>query len=324
MGDKEIEITITTPSRLHFGIVDMRGDLGRIHGSVGVSIQEPRLTLKAYKSNETKIIGARSGRALDFLNKLLSINHVETSVTVEITQDIPEHAGFGSGTQLALSIGTAVSRLFDLGLQAKEIAVRLERSRVSGIGTLGFLHGGFIVDGGHAVDRRDTVAPLIHRSDVPNDWVFVVGLPDIIKGFSGEQEQNAFKKFEPPPADLVSEVSRIVMMQMIPSILEEDITLFGDAMTKLDTKFGDYWAKVQGGRYSHPRIEECVNFLLENDAYGAGQSSWGPALYGLADGMIQARKLCDELSKFLHKDDNTGKAFVTRADNKGALITDSK
>jgi hypothetical protein len=31
-GD-DIEVTVKTPSRLHFSMIDMRGDLGRIHGS---------------------------------------------------------------------------------------------------------------------------------------------------------------------------------------------------------------------------------------------------------------------------------------------------
>lgn len=315
-------IRISTPARLHFGIIDMRGDLGRIHGSVGVSIQEPRLVIDIAESKETRITGARSSRAQEIVELLTKTYNIQSGVSVKIHEDIPEHTGFGSGTQLSLAIGTALNKIFCLGLSVEDITVELERSRVSGIGTHGFLHGGFIVDGGHRVDHRDSVPPVIYRQDFPEDWRFVVCVPKIDKGFSGEQEQTAFKKLEPPPADTVAEVSRIVLMQMIPALIDEDIGLFGDAITRLDTMFGDYWKKIQGGTYTHPRIEECVNHLLDIGAYGAGQSSWGPALYGLAKGEKQANKLLEEMNRFLNSDGNIGSAFVTCVDNTGAQISE--
>ncbi len=30
-------ITITTPSRLHFGLIDLNGELGRINGGIGIT-----------------------------------------------------------------------------------------------------------------------------------------------------------------------------------------------------------------------------------------------------------------------------------------------
>jgi beta-ribofuranosylaminobenzene 5'-phosphate synthase len=201
--------------------------------------------------------------------------------------------------------------------------VSLERSKVSGIGTRGFQTGGFIVDGGHSNDNRDSVPPIVYRQDFPESWKIIICVPEVENMFSGEQEQNAFKVLEAPPAETVASVSRIVLLQMIPAIIEKDIELFGDAITKLDTLFGDYWQKIQGGTYSHLRIEECVNHLLEMGAFGAGQSSWGPALYGLADRESQAKKLLNEMNKFLNEDGNIGSAFITKADNHGAVITES-
>jgi len=297
----------------------MRGDLGRIHGSVGVAVDRPRLTVKVCDSGETRIRGARSDRAANIVEVLLREGGVESGVDVEIVEDIPEHTGFGSGTQLVMALGTALARLFELKLGPEELAARFGRSRVSGVGVHAFLGGGFIVDGGHALTRRDAVPPLVFRHPVPDDWLFVIGVPDIKRGVSGEQEKAAFRALEPPPAEVVADVARIVLLQMIPSIIEPDIERFGDAMTKLDTKFGSYWAKVQGGIYSHPRIEAGVNHLLGEGALGAGQSSWGPALYGLADGQAQAGRLAASLERFLNTD-GRGEAFVTAADNVGAVI----
>jgi beta-RFAP synthase len=301
----------------------MRGDLGRIHGSVGVSIHKPRLILDIEEASETVITGSRSDRAHRLVEQLMKAYDIKSGVSLNIKEDIPEHSGFGSGTQIALAIGVALNRIFDLGLNFDDIAVKVERSRVSGIGTHCFIKGGFIVDGGHSIYNLKSVPPVIYRQDFPKDWSFIICLPELNKGFSGEQEQNAFKVLEPPPSEIVAMVSRIVLMQMIPAIIDEDIVLFGDAMTKMDTMFGNYWEKIQGGTYNHPRIEECVFHLLENGAYGAGQSSWGPALYGLTDGENHAVQLLDEMNRFLNEGENRGSVFITKADNYGARITES-
>jgi beta-ribofuranosylaminobenzene 5'-phosphate synthase len=299
----------------------MRGDLGRIHVSVGVAIKTPHILLKGRTSDELKANGPRKHRILEFAEKILGDAGIDEGVAFEMTSDIPEHAGFGSGTQLALAVGTIVTRLFDLPLSVEDLAFKLNRSRISGVGTHAFKHGGFIVDGGHRVDRRDSVPPLIFRSDVPEDWMFVVGLPELDHGLSGMIEGEAFKRLRPPSAELVGEVSRVVLVQMIPAIIEYNIESFGRAMTALDSNFGDYWLEVQGGRYSHPRIEEGVGFLLKAGVYGAGQSSWGPAFYGLVQGEEQAREISTALQRFLNSDGRRGEAFYTRPDNDGAKIT---
>lgn len=321
MGCIDVRLRINTPSRLHFGIIDMRGDIGRLHGSAGVAIEAPRLILEVEEAGETMVTGARSGRAHSIIKNILCAHEIKGGVRLDIQSDIPEHMGFGSGTQLTIALGTALNTIFDLGMTYDEIVVGQGRSRRSGIGTHSFLYGGFIVDGGHAIDAPEKIPPLIHRSDVPDDWLFIVCVPEINTGFSGVKESDAFKNLEPPPVEMIARVSRLVLMQMIPSILEKNITLFGDAMTKLDTIFGKYWATMQGGTYSHPRIESCVTHLLQEGAYGAGQSSWGPALYGLVDGKAQARELADEMERFINKGENSGSVFITGADNKGAQIS---
>jgi len=316
----DIEVTITTPSRLHFSIADMRGDLGRIHGSVGVAIQEPKIVLKASPAKTMKAMGPRPSRVLEFAGTILRDSGVDAGIEFEVLSDIPEHQGFGSGTQLALAVGFAVSKIYNLGLSAEDIAMKLSRSKISGIGTQVFKHGGFIVDGGHRTDELNSIPPLIFHRDIPEDWLFVVGVPEISLNVSGEIEKKAFSMFEPPPESLVGEVARLVLVKMIPSIIDADIKAFGEAMTAIDYKFGEYWLKVQGGRYSHPLIEAGVGFLLNSGSYGAGQSSWGPAFYGLVEGERQAELVKGKLNKFLNSEGRRGSAFYTRPNNEGAKI----
>jgi beta-ribofuranosylaminobenzene 5'-phosphate synthase len=319
-----IKVIVSTPARLHFGIVDMRGDLGRIHGSVGVAINEPRLIISATRSTTLKVIGSRSNRILEFAKIILDNAGISEGVDFRVIKDIPEHTGFGSGTQLALAVGSSISRLFDLDLNARNITMKLSRSKVSGIGTLAFQYGGFIVDGGHRVDKVNSVPPLVFHSNIPLKWRFVIGVPEINQAISGDIEKNAFKTFEPPSQEQVGETARIVLMKMIPSLIEKDIIAFGESMTDLDLKFGEYWMKVQGGRYSHPVIEAGVDHLLKSGSYGAGQSSWGPAFYGLADGEKHARELTESLNEFLNSQGRRGNAFFTEVDNKGATFQEKK
>lgn len=320
MEEGEIKVRVRTPSRLHFGIVDMRGDLGRLHGSFGVAIDDPHLLLEAEKDSELKIYGTRTGRIKKYSEIILKEYGIKGGVRIEVKSDIPEHKGYGSGTQLALAIGTAISELYDLKLSPNEIARKLDRSKVSGIGTYAFQKGGFLVDGGHDIEDLDTVPPLIFRSNVPNDWLFVIGVPEINSSKNGDNEKKAFKELEPPPNELIQEVSHIVLMQMIPSIIEGDINKFGQAITQLDYKFGGYWLKVQGGRYTHPVIEDGVNFLLDSGSFGAGQSSWGPVFYGLVKGLNHGREMTRRLSEYFNNEGIECEVFLTKPNNKGAQV----
>jgi beta-ribofuranosylaminobenzene 5'-phosphate synthase len=314
-----IEVTVRAPSRLHFGIIDMRGDLGRLHGSVGVATEEPTLVLRASEADTVSFEGYRVKRLEEYTRKALEILGVDGGASITLETDIPEHYGFGSGTQLALSVGTAVSRLYDVDMGVMELARRLGRSRRSGVGTHAFMRGGFIVDGGRPADDPDMVPPLVFRADVPEEWRFVIGLPKIKERVSGNKENQAFRRLEPPPRSLVTEVSHVVLLQMIPAVIEGNIEAFGASMTAMDSMFGDYWVEIQGGRYGHPRIEEGVNHLLAEGAYGAGQSSWGPAYYGLAESTSQAVELTESLQDMLDKTGG-GDAFYSRPDNSGARI----
>jgi len=316
-----LRVRVRTPSRLHFSMVDLRGDLGRIFGSVGVALDWPNIVLEAEPSTRLTVTGFRAERAREYAGKVLRESGVAGGAKVEVVSDMPEHSGFGSGTQLALAVGAAISEVYELDYSPESLAIMLDRSQRSGVGTYAFKHGGFIVDAGHKVGVTGDLPPLIFRHDFPEDWLFVIGLPDSAQGSSGKLEVDAFRNLEPPPAVLAGDVSRIILMQMIPALLEGDAESFGAAMTSLDLKFGEHWREVQGGLYSSPIIEEGVDFLLQAGALGAGQSSWGPAFYGLVKGEGRAEAVRSQLEGLLSEGGRSGVAFVAHARNVGAEIT---
>ena len=63
--------------------------------------------------------------------------------------------------------------------------------------------------------------------------------------------------------------------------MEHDIEEFGRALTDVDRRTGAYFSEVQGGVYNGCETNAAIDALMSAGAYGAGQSSWGPAVYGL-------------------------------------------
>src|SRR3989304_4616182 len=57
MEDKKMKITVKTPSRLHLGILDVNGNLGRMYGSIGLAIQQPNVVIEITKSENLEIEG---------------------------------------------------------------------------------------------------------------------------------------------------------------------------------------------------------------------------------------------------------------------------
>ena len=51
-------VTVTTPSRIHIALIDLNGGLGRIDGSIGLSIAEPGFRITAECANETLVYGS--------------------------------------------------------------------------------------------------------------------------------------------------------------------------------------------------------------------------------------------------------------------------
>jgi beta-RFAP synthase len=241
----------------------------------------------------------------------------------------------GSGTQLGLTVGAALARLAGLPLSVPEIALAVGRGVHSGIGIATFQHGGFVLDGGHRIlaaspgasiineqsrqIEKDNVPPLLFRHPMPKNWFFVMVIPEAGPGFSGAKEQSAFLQLPVAPSGLVEKISWVLLMKMLPSLVENDIANFGQALTDIQNMVGDCFASVQGGRFATPILEKLVGFLLEKGAAGAGQSSWGPTVYGLVDREERARNLAQDVRIYL-AGLGGGSIFCVQAQNRGAQV----
>jgi beta-ribofuranosylaminobenzene 5'-phosphate synthase len=287
-------IFVEAPARLHFGVLDLRGRLGRHFGGLGAAIPCPSLLLEAAPATKLTAEGPDAGRATEFARRFLAFHRLPESGRIVIHKAIPSHAGLGSGTQLGLAVARALAELHGLPTETVELARAVARGKRSAIGTWTFAFGGFIVEGGRRLGSEE-IAPLLARFAVPESWRCVVAVPPGPRGLSGEAEASAFEQL-PSPADReVEQVSHLVLMQLLPALVEADLPSFGDALSAVQRVTGAWFAAQQGGVFAPGPTERLVADMAAWGAAGVGQSSWGPAAYGLVETEQAAQELADRV-----------------------------
>lgn len=321
-------VVVQTGARLHLGFLDLQGGLGRQYGSIGVALRQPRVVLEARRSSQGIVIDGEPVERARTLAELFAAHFgYHGGLRLTLHEAIPEHVGLGAGTQISLAVGAAVATLLNQPVKARELARLCGRGSVSGIGTAVFELGGLVIDGG-VVSSADTpdrksaarsIPPVIVHHGVPRDWTFVVVLPHQPRGLSGAEERQAFEKLPVAEPEHAGIISRMVLMQLLPALVEDDIARFGQALTKIQRLVGDVFAPTQGGRFATPVVSTCIDALLDAGAYGAGQSSWGPACYGLTRGSDGVARLEKSVKRVLNAATG-GVVFVAPVSNRGATI----
>ena len=279
-------------ARLHFGVLDLRGSRGRWFGGVGASASTPTLLLSASRASAVTVEGEDAHRAADFARQFLAHHRIQGGVRVQVHRSLPRHRGLGSGTQLALAVARALAELFSRDTDARMLAHAVGRASRSAIGTWTFAGGGLVVEGGRRPDR-DECGPLLARLPLPPTWRCVVAVPDGIPGISGVEEADAFARLPKPPESDVDRVAHLVLMALLPAVADADLEAFGDALSEIQEITGQWFAPAQGGTFASGPSGDLVRCLREWGAAGVGQSSWGPAVYGIVDGTDAAERLAE-------------------------------
>ncbi len=235
-----------------------------------------------------------------------------TGAHVRVLEAIPAHAGLGSGTKLALAVAAALSALAGQSPDPATMARMAGRGARSAVGLWTFALGGFVVEGGRRPGSADP-SPLLTRHAMPDDWRCVLVIPAAEPGLSGGAEASAFGELRPDPARS-AEIAQLVLTALLPGLVEHDLAEFGSALTQIQQLVGDSFAPVQGGTF-HPQAGPLVDTLLRLGAAGAGQSSWGPAVYGIVGSEEQGQEIVRGLDLGAG-----GRAEVVRFDNGGARV----
>jgi len=289
---------VTAPSRLHFGLLSLpvegpdqwpgidgaRGLRVRQFGGVGLMIDQPGIVVRAAPADDWLATGPLGPRALafavQFVESLPEIERRAFRIIVERAAD--EHTGLGTGTQLGLAVARAIA--VETGhpeWPATELAARVGRGERSAIGIHGFDRGGLIVEGGKLAG--EAISPLVGRHAFPAEWAVLLFTPPGAVAWHGGRERSAFAQLSQwgAAAD-TGALCRIVLTGLLPALASCDLDAFGDALYEFNARAGDAFAQVQGDRYGSPGVAACVARLRAAGLRGAGQSSWGPTVFAVA------------------------------------------
>src|SRR5437867_2955570 len=177
-------VFVEAPARLHFGVLDLRGDLGRRFGGIGAAVPAPSLLLEARRAAGLKAEGSDAARALEFARRFARHHGLDLRLHFCLHRSIPPHAGRGSGT--------------------------------------------------------------------------------------------------------------------LPALAEADLAGFGAALEEVQRITGGWFAPAQGGVFAPGETGELVERLRAWGAVGVGQSSWGPAVYGIVGDGSASAALAERVRGAIH------------------------
>jgi beta-RFAP synthase len=295
-------VTVRAPGRLHLGFLDPGASLGRRYGSLGLVVDgfETQVDLSGAAVHRVTAASASSqteiDRAESHLHALRQHTGLAQPLHLHLEKVLPAHAGFGSGTQLALAVGRAFAIWHEIDVSSATLAQWLGRGLRSGIGIGGFEQGGLLVDGGPGAEGQP--APLLSRVALPGDWRVVVVLDAQHHGLSGHEEKQAISALPPMSQAVAADLCHQVLMRVLPGAACAEFAPFAAGITRLQQQLGAHFAPAQGGEpYTSPAVGRLVRWIGEaaGGASGAaiGQSSWGPTGFAILPSQSRAEALVE-------------------------------
>lgn len=295
-------VSVRAPGRLHLGFLDPSATLGRAFGSLGLVIDGLETAVSVADAAVDELVAAAPEAApeLDRVATLLEMLRCHSGrvapLRVTLHAVLPPHAGFGSGTQLALALGRAFAHWHGLVVDTPTLARWLGRGLRSGVGIAGFDQGGLLLDGGPSADGRP--APLLSRLTLPAAWRVVVVEDTTLRGLSGTREKQAIAALPPLPREAAAELCHQVLMRVLPGAATGEFAPFAAGVSRLQAVLGGHFAPAQGGAYTSPAVGRLMDWMAEaartaDGAPGAGigQSSWGPTGFAILPSQAQAEAL---------------------------------
>ena len=284
------EVVVTAPARLHFGMLDPAGIGSRRFGGVGVAVEYPRVMVTVRSRSDDRVVAFE--RAATFAGLARSAFGYREGIEVDVREAIPPHVGLGSGTKLGLAVARGVAELAGVSAGPAALARATGRGERSSVGAWTFAAPGLVVEAG--VRDRDSISPLVVRHPMPGRWRCVLALPLGAEGLSGNAEERFFGLLAAEGSAIEPRVSRLVLTELLPGLVSEDIGEFGAALTEIQREIGSMFASQQGGVF-HPQAAPVVEALQALGVGAVGQSSWGPTVYGIVDSPERAAEVADRL-----------------------------
>jgi len=317
---------VEAPARLHLGFLDPSASLGRRFASLGLVIDGMDTQIEVSGAACNEVVVATGGADLPTTRERLAwhlgLLQTETGadqpLRVTLRRAPPAHAGFGSGTQLALALGRAFAACHRLDLDTRRIAALLGRGERSGVGIAGFERGGLLLDGGPGA--AGAAAPLLAHVTFPRDWRILLVLDPHIDGLHGSAERTVIGALPSFPGALAAELCHQVLMRVLPAALETDFAPFAEGVSTVQRLIGDYFAPAQGGSmYTSPAVERVLEWVRPRYRAGIGQSSWGPTGFAILPSAAAAAEVV-AAARAAGMVEPALQLLVVGADNRGARL----
>lgn len=318
-------VRVTAPGRLHVGFLDLNGSLGRRFGSLGIALESPTTSVLMETADRLSAEGPDSDRAREAVERLAEADFgIDERVRIVVERALPAHAGLGSGTQLGLAAGVAVTMLSGRASTPARVAAALGRGMRSSIGLGAFEGGGILLDGGQPIEpgqEGHRPPPLLSRIPIPENWRILLIYDGGRAGLSGKAETDAMTGLPEFPEALSEKLCRLTLMSALPAAAQADAQGFGRAVAEIQRRLGDHFAQFQGGRFTSPDVAEALQIIEAAGVPGVGQSSWGPTGFAIFGDPAAAEEAASDLSRRFA--DRPNLLFdVTRGNNHGAMIAD--
>lgn len=317
-------VFVEAPARLHLGFLDPSASLGRRFASLGLVIDGMGTQLSVSRASHDAVDVTGPGdeatreRLARHIHVLKRETGIRSPVRVTVHRAPPAHAGFGSGTQLALAAGRGFAACHGLELDSRRIAALLGRGERSGVGIAGFDRGGLLLDGGPGADGA--LAPLLAHAAFPQRWRVLLVLDDRLDGLHGSQERVAMDRLAPFPRELAAELCHQVVMRLLPAAMEGVFEPFADGISTVQRLIGDYFAPAQGGSmYTSASVGRLLEWIRERYCAGIGQSSWGPTGFAVLPSAERAAEVV-AAARAAGVLDPALRVVVVTGRNRGALL----
>lgn len=289
-------IRVTTGSRLHFGLFDVKPPFG----GVGLMVDHPRTRIVVDTADSFEVRPCHVDRIAEIASRvaqrlpiaMTTAGMPNCKVIVESAAD--PHRGLGSGTQLALATALAMSEFFSLKLSRQQLVQEVSlRGRRSSIGSIGFFEGGLIAENGR--DRSYQPCSGWRQQILPEAWRIVLASPPVdAVGVSGEAEGAAFAALAPASREHRAELVRL-SEEMMRASEAADFDAFSALVAKFNARSGELFAAHQGGCFNGEAVRTLVDRIMALGVRGVGQSSWGPTVFALCENEIAATRLSQSL-----------------------------
>jgi beta-ribofuranosylaminobenzene 5'-phosphate synthase len=317
---------VTARARLHLGFRNLSLSRPWLYGGIGVAVDRPRTVVRATPDDGLSVDGPPASATAA---RRTTAQHDLPGASVVVERSLPRHVGLGSGTQLALAVATAIAVAHDVPADVRSIAPILGRGGRSGVGVATFERGGVILDRGHPSseysptrppDGTWTVPPVTTRLPVPADWRFLLVRPTIESGRAGGAEEASIRRVvENATVAPAAAIDRVVTAKLLPAVRTGDAARFGRAAARIDRLNGQWFATEQAGVRREHVTRICEHLAGESAVLGAGQSSWGPTVYGVTtvDRADRARAAGE---RALEATDLEGTVDIVAGSNRGASV----